>query len=210
MIKLANLWPSRDQKAWEDALDRYCEFVKPPNMSLEKSLDALDLGRIEGFDARGWYAFLRDEYFRWKYTAPNRYVTTINQLKRYEKNGTLNELDQIRRRLLSFDINDIRSGLRIAKEIHGLGTAGASGLLALMFPQRFGTVDQFVVKALKQVEGLPEAADIDRIKPEALTDQDGELLIQILRRKAVDNNRLFNSDAWTPRKLDKILWTYGR
>jgi hypothetical protein len=59
--------------------------------------------------------------------------------------------------------------LRIAKEIHGLGTAGASGLLALMFPQRFGTVDQFVVKALKQVEGLPEAADIDRIKPEALT-----------------------------------------
>jgi hypothetical protein len=49
MIKLANLWPSRDQKAWEDALDRYCEFVKPPNMSLEKSLDALDLGRIEGF-----------------------------------------------------------------------------------------------------------------------------------------------------------------
>jgi hypothetical protein len=26
-------------------------------------------------DALGWYEFSKDEYFRWKYTGPNRYQT---------------------------------------------------------------------------------------------------------------------------------------
>ncbi|MFW6027899.1 MAG: hypothetical protein ACOC91_03740, partial [bacterium] len=92
----------------------------------------------------------------------------------------------------------------------GLGTAGASGLLALMYPRKFGTVDQFAVKALRQVNGLPEAAALARMTPESLSIRDGVLIIGILRRKAADNNRMFKSNAWTPRKLDKVLWTYGR
>jgi hypothetical protein len=48
------------------------------------------------------------------------------------------------------------------------------------------------------------------MNPEALTIADGVLLIELFRRKASDNNRLFNSDTWTPRKIDKVLWTYGR
>jgi len=31
-----------------------------------------------------------------------------------------------------------------------------------------------------------------------------------MRGKAADNNRVFKLDNWTPRKLDKVLWTYGR
>jgi hypothetical protein len=108
------------------------------------------------------------------------------------------------------DTDDIRSGLEAASAIRGLGTAGASGLLALMYPQKFGTVDQFVVKALRQVNGLPEAAALARMKPEDLTIRDGVLIVDVLRRKAADNNRVFKSANWTPRKLDKVLWTYGR
>jgi hypothetical protein len=118
--------------------------------------------------------------------------------------------DQIRRRLLSLDPDDIRLGLKAGCDIRGLGTAGASGLLALMYPQKFGTVDQFAVKALRQVEDLPEAKSLARMNPENLTISDGVLLIEILRRKAADNNRIFKSETWTPRKLDKVLWTYGR
>jgi hypothetical protein len=115
--------------------------VLPQNLDLERSLDALDVERIRQLDARGWYDFLSAEYFRWKYTAPNRYVTTTRRLKRYVDNARLNDLDQIRRRLLTLDTDDIRSGLKVASAIHGLGTAGASSLLALMYPQQFGTVD---------------------------------------------------------------------
>jgi len=79
-----------------------------------------------------------------------------------------------------------------------------------MYPQKFGTVDQFVVKALVQIDSLPEAPTLRRMKPEGLTIPQGVLIIQILRRKASDNNRVLNSDGWTPRKIDKVLWTYGR
>jgi hypothetical protein len=78
-----------------------------------------------------------------------------------------------------------------------------------MYPHKFGTVDRFVVKALSQVDGLPEAEAIAQMHPEGLSVKDGVLLIEILRRKAEDNNRLFNSETWTPRKLDMVLWTYG-
>lgn len=210
MISIANLWISADPKAWEDALERYWSFVQPRNLALEQSLDALDLERLRRLDARGWYDFLRNDYFRWKYTQPNRYATTTQKLQHYVDHDALSDLDQIRKHLLTLDTADIRSGLKVAKEIRGLGTAGASGLLALMYPQNFGTVDQFVVKALGQINGLPEAAALARMKPEALTIPDGVLIIGILQRKAADNNRVFKSNAWTPRKLDKVLWTYGR
>jgi len=210
MMQIADLWVSTSPKAWEDALERYWSFVQPRNLTLEQSLDTLDLERLRRMDANGWYKFLGDEYFRWKYTAPNRYASTTRQLRRYVDDDTLGDLDQIRKRLLTLDPDYIRSALETASAIRGLGTAGASGLLALMYPKTFGTVDQFAVKALRQVQGLPEAAALARMNPEALTISDGVLIIDILRRKAADNNRVFKSDAWTPRKLDKVLWTYGR
>jgi hypothetical protein len=208
IINIADLWVSTDPNAWEDALARYWKFVPQQNMALNRSFDALDLGRLRRLGAREWYNFLIDEYFCWKYNAPNRYKTTTKHLRRYVDDDSLGELDQIRRHLLTLDTDDILSGLKTARAIRGLGTAGASGLLALMYPQRFGTVDQFVVKALRQVNGLLEAEALARMNPENLTIRDGVVIIDILRRKAADNNRVFASTNWTPRKLDKILWTY--
>jgi hypothetical protein len=48
------------------------------------------------------------------------------------------------------------------------------------------------------------------MNPQVLDIRDGVLVVEVLRRKAADNNRVFQTDAWTPRKLDKVLWTYGR
>lgn len=79
-----------------------------------------------------------------------------------------------------------------------------------MYPDTFATVDQFVVKALREVEGLPERAALRRMNPEGLTPRDGVLLIRIMQRKAAENNRQFGIIGWTPRKVDKVLWTYGR
>ena len=43
---------------------------------------------------------------------------------------------------------------------------------------------------------------------ESLTLKDGILLEQILCAKAEELNQLFQTDKWTPRKIDKVLWAY--
>jgi hypothetical protein len=204
------LWHSDSPSAWSEALDHYWSFVKPQNMELELALDTLDLDRIRCMGARDWYDFLKDEYFRWKYSAPNRYGSTTKQLKRYEADNEIDVLNWIRLELLELDPSDIRTGLAKACSIRGLGTAGGSGLLSLMYPQAFATVDQFVVKALWDVEGLSEAAALARMRPEGLTLQNGVVLSELLCRKAAENNFLMKTDFWTPRKVDMVLWTYGR
>jgi hypothetical protein len=209
-MNVADLWRSSSLIAWEEALQRYWLFVQPRNMELEKALDALDVRRLQGLSPQGWYDFLHDEYFRWKYTAPNRYATTTIQLRKYVEQNALDELDTIRRQLLNLDLNDVGAGLKTAKKIRGLGTAGASGLLSLMYSEHFATVDQFVVKALLQVGSLPEANALAKMNPLNLSVTDGVLLIGILKRKAKDNNHQFGTTAWTPRKVDMVLWTYGR
>jgi len=209
-MTINELWHSGNAHAWNQALERYMRFVKPADVELIRELEPLNLERIRKLDAQGWYDFLFDKYFRWKYTAANRLATTRRSLSKYAENGRIDELLSIKERLLSFPKRDIKQGLLIASSIHGLGIAGASGLLTLMYPVEFGTVDQFVVKALRQVEGLPQRAALERMNPEGLKPTDGVILIQIMRDKAVENNRAFTMDSWTPKKIDEILWTYGR
>ena len=122
----------------------------------------------------------------------------------------LHELNCIKNRLLCFDTKNIQVGLEVACSIRGLGTAGASGLLALMYPDEFGTVDQFVVKALIDVVGLPEEDLLESMTPEGLSINDGVTLIRIFQKKAASNNEKFGTKFWSPRKIEKILWTYGR
>lgn len=209
-MNITDLWRSSEPMEWEQALQRYWHFVQPRNLELERALDALDLKRLQSLSPQGWYKFLHDEYFRWKYTAPNRYATTTIQLRKYIDGGELEKLESLREQILNLDCNDVRQGLITAKKIRGLGTAGASGLLSLIYPDHFATVDQFVVKALQLVSDLPEANALSKMNPQNLSVTDGVLLIAILNRKAKENNRLFRTAAWTPRKIDMVLWTYGR
>jgi hypothetical protein len=101
---------------------------------------------------------------------------------------------------------DVKAGLKAAMQIRGLGTAGASGLLSLLFPELYGTVDQFVVKALLQVPDLPERQQLERMNPEGLTVSQGVILIEIMACKAQQLNVQFDSQEWTPRKVDMVLW----
>ena len=49
-----------------------------------------------------------------------------------------------------------------------------------------------------------------RMKPKRLTIADGVVLVEIMRRKAVSLNEVFNTSDWAPRKVDKILWASER
>ncbi len=207
MLDIDYLWHSRDRRVWNAALERYWCQVQPRNFELEKDLNRLDLARLRRMDSASWYAFLRDEYFRWKYTAEHRYASTTRHLVKHKETKGLGHLDAIRRTLLSLNTDDIEGSLKIAGSIGGLGPPGASGLLALMYPAYFGTVDQFVVKALLGVSGLSETAALKRMRAESLKPIDGVILIQIMRRKARENTRVFRTE-WTPRKIDQVLWGY--
>ncbi len=209
-MNLSTLWESPAAGDWEQALKRYWYFVLPQNLELEWKLAALQLQAIEKMSANDWYTFLRQDYFRWKYTAANRYATTTRELARYIESGELEQLNAIRGELLTFDVSDIRAGLRIASKIRGLGTAGASGLLSLLYPQHFGTVDQFAVKALREIKGLPQSARLAKMNENSLKLADGECLVEIMRVKARSLAAQFADPGWTPRKVDMILWTYGR
>jgi hypothetical protein len=216
-MDISELWHSSNSSAWEQALQRYWHFVKLQNVELEHALNALDKNRLQRFTPQEWYDFLHNEYFRWKYTAENRYTTTTSHLRKYTETNELSALDSIRKKLLNLDPSNIRLGLSTATEIKGLGIAGASGLLSLMYPEHFGTVDQFAVKALAQIENLPETSAISKMNkknkngdPKQLRLPDGVLLVDIYTRKAKELNHLLDSTEWTPRKIDMVLWVGGR
>ncbi|MHB9053736.1 MAG: hypothetical protein ACYC5F_07110 [Thermoleophilia bacterium] len=207
---IADLWSSADASLWDAALERYWSFLLPANIDLEYEMAALTPADVQCLDAQGWFDFLLMRYFRWKYTAPNRYATTTACLRRQVDKIGLNALLGIRERILASADRPPEVALTAACEIDGLGPAGASGLLALLFPGAFGTIDQFVAKALADIPSLPEHERICRMHPEGLTIRDGVVLIGIMRRQAASLNAAFDTESWTPRRIDMVLWTYGR
>jgi hypothetical protein len=201
VILVADLWRSNGAHDWHDTLAHYWDLVK--DRELKQRLDALDLDRLRRMDASGWYKFLRDEY------APtSRYGWITRSLSSFVDAAGVEALDRRRKRLLALDPSDIRTALNAALAIPGFGMVGASGLLSLMYPSAFGLVDEFVVRALREVEGLPEAAALPRMGGRPLTVRDGVIIIGVLRRKAADLSRELG-EAWTPRMVGKALSAAG-
>ncbi len=210
-METSKLWDSSKESDWQNHLDRYWTFVKSSHLVIEKEFDSFDINVVHDFNKQEWYEFLKNKYFYWKFTAPNRYATTTKQLKKYlGPDDNLDNLYEIKQRLLQFNKEDIKAGLKIAQQIRGLGTAGASGLLAVLFPRHFATVDQFVVKALSDVKHLSEIKMITNMKPEQLKIKDGVILTSIMRKKAIELNQQFSTNYWTPRKVDMVLWVSSR
>ena len=205
-MKLNQLWHSCDSRDWEDALSNYWRQISPEFMQMEKELNQLNPMDIQKMNGQEFYNFLLVKYFPWKYTAKNRLATTTIRLKGYRTDNNFNDLEKIKSELFRIDLTaSPKIGLETCA-IRGLGIAGRSGLLSLLFPKHYGTVDQFVVKSLRKVEGLTERKQLENMNPEGLTMKDGVLLIQIMRNKAQELNTKFNTDFWTPRKIDMILW----
>lgn len=204
------LWHSQNLQEWENALDNYYNLVKPQNMVLEKELDNLDFNTVKNMNAEQFYNFLHDKYFVWKYTAPNRLATTRKNLEKYIYEHKLSELEEIHKLIFEYNLEDIQQCLKNVQRIKGLGIAGASGLLSLMFPKYFGTVDQFVVYRLLELENFDKHSVLLKMKPESLTLKDGVILIEIMKNKANELNLLFQTNKWTPRKIDMILWSIDR
>jgi hypothetical protein len=202
MNDIREMWNTNNQELWDKALKRYWCFVKPENISLEKEMNKIDSCSVKAMNPQEWYNFLLEKFVPWKYTACNRCKTITDNLKKND----LSQLHKVKDGIFTFDKNDIEKGLKITSSIKGLGVAGGSGLLAILFPHYFGTVDQFVVKALRNIPELPDIEAIRKMECQNLKLQDGVVLINIMRNKARDLNMALATNQWTPRRIDIVLW----
>ena len=205
---LSQLWYDGDEAEWEKALAHYHTLCK--DVSLETFMEELRPETVNQMNVSEFYQFLHDKYFVWKYTAKNRLATTRSHLRKYLDGNQLQQLEQIHNQIFSTDRSKATDMLTVVSHIRGLGIAGASGLLAVLFPEQYGTVDQFVVLSLLAIDELPEHERLGKMKPEFLSLNDGVLLEEIMRQKALELNQKFHTDRWTPRKIDMVLWAYGR
>ncbi len=207
---ISNLWNHGSEFDWQEALKYYYEILNDEEQALESYMGYIDADEIAKMSVYEFYEFLHDKYFVWKYTQKNRLATTTMSLRRYVEENRLSELKDIQNRLFSADRSNIEKCLRIASKIRGLGAVGASGLLSILFPESFGAVDRNVVIALREVKDLPYNAELAKMNPDSLSVKNGVLLVQIFREQAARLNEKFDTDFWTPRKIDMVFWAIGR
>ncbi|MCR5345490.1 MAG: hypothetical protein K6E46_05520 [Lachnospiraceae bacterium] len=212
MIEINHLWAEGSEKEWKEALGKYYNMPQVMNISdLDREIDEAhnNLGGIRKMSGEAFYDFLHDKYFVWKYTAPNRLATTRMALEKQDKN----ELAKIKNEL--FDIHDnipdeIELLLKTVMQIKGLGTVGASGLLSILFPDEYCSVDQYSLESLCEIKSFSDETKriLKAIKPNSIKYKEGAFIEMILRDKAGELNKKFNTSEWTPRKMDMILWAY--
>lgn len=211
IVVKSDFWSRNNSVEWKNEEHKYYDLVHQKNQKIEHELNNLsnaDIDRIAAMPVSEFYTFLHDKYFKWKYTAANRYNTTIKNLEKYQND--FSELEKIQKQLFSFNLDNAEEGLKIVTKIKGLGIAGGSGLLSILFPEYFGTVDQFVVKSLLYFDEFKNSDRIKSIKPESISLKNGVLLETILREKAKELDLNNNTHYWTPRKVDMVLWIYKR
>ncbi|SCW59105.1 hypothetical protein SAMN02910456_02033 [Ruminococcaceae bacterium YRB3002] len=204
--QIQGLWNGNDENLWRSLENEgYMDQVGQDRTILEDRINNLNKSEVLGGTPDVFYKFLR-EYFEWKYTQANLRATTLRRLENMNSTekrivlGCFRALDEV----LSDETesyNYIRDSLTIAMMIPGLGVAGASGLLSVLFPDKFGTVDQFVVNNLKEI-----GVDTQVVHPENLSVDDAIRLERIMIDKARELNSVFTQKDWTPRKIDKVLW----
>ncbi|MBR5284693.1 MAG: hypothetical protein IKU27_06580 [Clostridia bacterium] len=205
------LWNHGTEENWLEALKQYDVIIDSRSVEawlIEDFMEKLDAEDIKNMSVEEFYNFLYEKYFVWVFTQKNRLASTRKHLQRYVDENRMIELENIQKKLFSTNHSNIKECLKIAMDIRGLGIAGASGLLAVLFPNDFGTVNEPLVEILRGIDGIQHADELLAMKPS--TANDGVVVIKLFREKAEELNKKFNTGFWTPRKIDKVLWACTR
>lgn len=196
-----SFWDNTSDADWRAAEEHYWDLILSTNMQIEKELNNLDPLSVERMTPNEFYDFLYYKYYPWKFTDA-RYLKKNREHLEMKHCNNLSSLAAVQKELFSFDRNNIYKGLQIiTTQVGGLGTAGASGLLAILFPKDFATVDKFVQAAM---------VDFGILDNKPMSDKLATQMISLMRDKADELNRVNHTNYWTPRKIDKVLWAYGR
>ena len=109
------------------------------------------------------------------------------------------------------DLTHARKCLKVVKspQIRGLGYPGASGLLALLFKEWFGTVE----RPCAELSCCPKSTTIRDIaawlkRKEEWKERDAVFLIVHYEKESSPTERVVRYQRVAPRKIDMILWTF--
>jgi len=210
LLDINDLWDSRDEREWLVALDRsWLTLAVRKDPELVRFLHTVDLEYVRGLGVRGWYDFLT-KYFHWQFAG-----THLHHKLRDLDSNSLEQLFSVKRSLVAVnqpELADARKCLNLVRSprIRGLDYPGASGLLAMLFKEWFGTADACILESLGKIESLPEKLKMHEIRASVRTrnewrDADAVLVINIMRRKAAQLNAAFGTSKWTPSSVSMIL-----
>ena len=205
-MEIKEIWNSKDENIWKIALEEYNTNIDKKILNIENEITQHDEESLGNLTPNDWFELLQ-KYFEWKYSSNKvSYSNRVNDLGKNE----LTTLYTIKNYFLHTDKKEIEKNLQILIKISGLGISGASGLLALLYPEIYGTVDQFVIKSLDRTCMFPELEYVD---PKCLSTSEKGIrliihIIEILQEKANELNTIFKTEFWNPRKIDIILWKH--
>ena len=212
---LNGLWTSATEEGWKSALMEYDNLIAERNTDvqlIESHIRRVHADDIRQMSSIEFYSFLYEKYLVWRYaTNQLRLTTTRRLLEQYHNNGKWNELGAIQQELFSMDRTDAKNAVKVALQIAGLGIdGGATGLLAVLFPEDFGTVDNRTFELLKGIPSLEKDLLPIAHKKALTTPGDSAIIIDIMRKKSKLLNEQFPGLNWTPRKFDMVMWAYEK
>lgn len=196
-------WDSINPSDWSKALDKYnCYLISEEKAVRDARVTQTNRLRVTRMGINDFYEFLINDFLPWKYTDSRR----LARGKRlFSQNTNLEDLTNIKSRLCDPDLDD-RTLLSTAMSINGVGTAGASALLSILYPERFGTADRFVVLCMQNAPSLISDTTIQHINPNAIKPKEALHMFELMRNKAVELNKVSDANTWTPRMVDKAAW----
>ena len=208
-MDIKTLWENGSIEDWEGVVSKYYNAVKSNNIEVEQKLNAMTANEFKQMTGQEFYRFLVGDYSTWKYTDNRRKATVRHNIENFHQKFTDDEFEKILDAAFLIDKDDIFLHFANMTRITGIGTAGASGVLPLIFPEYFGTVDRFLVENLKKIyDGQSYyGKKLKSMKSDSLTNYDAIILTQILREKAEEVNKKLKTDKFTPRKIDMALWS---
>src|SRR5215831_5510159 len=212
LLDINDLWNSQDEREWLIALDRgWLTLVGRKDRNLVQFIHSVDLEYVRGLGTREWYAFLI-KYFHWQFTGNH----LQQRLRDLDKNS-FEQLFSVKCSLVTIrqcEMVDTRKCLNLVRtpRIRVRDYPGASGLLALLFKDWFGTLDSCILESLQTIQSLPEKSKMRDLRAWVTMksdwrDRDAVLVIEIMRRKADQLNTAFSTNRWTPSSISTILST---
>ena len=205
-MNIKEVWNSSENEVWKRALSEASKDTGRDDL-IETKMSKLNVEYLKKIETREFYNFLYNDYFLWKHI-DKRWLENVRKLFKKKYDHNLEELAQIQKDIFEFDLDNINLGLRRATQIYGVGISGASGLLSLLYPSYFGTVDVRVVEALRTTDEYKDDLELKEMNGENIKIGEATYLINIFRKKAGELNKLFDQYCWTPRDIDVILWFF--
>jgi hypothetical protein len=205
------LWHSNSPEPWDALIGAY--WRQPTvrrTLQIHKELEHLDREEVLGRAPEDWYQWLRDSFMPWKFEAHRVPVRQRDIDGQWATASGREDIERVRRTMVvAMERGGFEEAVSLAKSIKGIGVSAGSAMVTLLFPGRCATGDDRVVGFLRAVPDLPEHQEILGISdPKQLRICEATVISRIAGSKAADLNGKFGVQCWTPRLVERSLWTY--